>query len=109
MGQIKGYFCYDYLWVSKFQLFASSTQDSYDELNEYARPDKNYNLPKGIRVTGETKQLQDDVVHQAIKEAENNQAQEYDNNDSSHFISPTAKQPRGKIKTTRVILGGIMF
>ena len=67
-------------------------QASYDELNEYEKPDKNYNLPKGIRVTGETKQLKDDVVHQAIKDAETNQP---DDTDSSNLMSPSYNQPRG--------------
>ena len=49
-------------------------QPGYSQLTEFDSPtDKNGNLPKGIRVTGESKRLQDDVVHQVIKEAESSQ------------------------------------
>ena len=46
-------------------------------------------------MTGETKQLKDDVVHQAIKDAESNQPEEYDDVDNSNVINPSTKQPRG--------------
>ena len=49
-------------------------------------------------MTGETKQLKDDVVHQAIKDAESNQPEEYDDRDNSNFINPSTKQPRGMIR-----------
>ena len=37
---------------------------------------------KGIRVTGESKQLKDDVVHQAIEEAVTSSAPDYNENDN---------------------------
>ena len=49
-------------------------------------------------MTGETKQLKDDVVHQAIKDAESNQPEEYDNRDNSNVINPSTKQLRGMIR-----------
>ena len=47
-------------------------------------------------MTGETKQLKDDVVHQAIKDAETNQPDEYNHDDNSNFINTSTKQQRGK-------------
>ena len=55
---------------------------AYDELNEFSSTDKNDNLLKGIRVTGESKQLKDDVVHQAIEEAVTSSAPDYNENDN---------------------------
>ena len=49
-------------------------------------------------MTGETKQLKDDVVHQAIKDAESNQPEEYDDTDNSNVINQSTKQPRGMIR-----------
>ena len=55
---------------------------AYDELNEFSSTDKNDNLLKGIRVPGESKQLKDDVVHQAIEEAVTSSAPDYNENDN---------------------------
>ena len=59
------------------------------------KADKNENLHKGIRVTGEYKQLKDDVVHQVIKEAESNLPLDYIDNDNNNFINPGVKGGRG--------------
>ena len=55
---------------------------AYDELNEFSSTDKNDNMLKGIRVTGESKQLKDDVVHQAIEEAVTSSHPDYIENDN---------------------------
>ena len=68
------------------------TQAAYDELNEFEGLDKNDNLPKGIRVTGESKQLQDDVVHQVIEEAAKSPP-DYDESEKNNFVhTATNKQ-----------------
>jgi len=66
---------------------------AYDELNEFDGLDKNGNLPKGIRVTGESKQLKDDVVHQAIEDAAN-LPPDYDDSENNNFISTRVRGQR---------------
>ena len=70
-------------------------QAAYKEQNELAKSDKNETHHKGIRVTGEYKQLKDDVIHQAIKEAESNLPLDYTDNDNNNFINPGVKGGRG--------------
>ena len=69
-------------------------QAAYKELNELVKADKNDNVHKGIRVTGEYKQLKDDVVHQAIKEAESNLPLDYTENENNNFINVGLKGGR---------------
>ena len=59
-----------------------------------AKSDKNYNSHKGIRVTGEYKQLKDDVVHQVIKEAASNLPPDYTDNENNNFINAGIKGAR---------------
>ena len=62
---------YSWQFFLKFNIAFKVDYSEFGELESSL--DRNGNLPNGIRVTGESKQLKDEVLHQVIKEAESSQ------------------------------------